>query len=188
MQRTTTTATLLVTATITAAVTAVTGCVTVQRPPAPGTAAGEARPSAPRPDGSRRPPPVEAPARESLESTGPSSQPDEPDRADETGAAEGREETNGQREPDGPRSRKSDAARGPAPSAAPPRRPPPATPPKARPRPARPPRSAPALPEVPPAAPGQRGEGADVCALGRTYGRWQPDSPEASICRQTYGH
>ncbi|WP_437088766.1 hypothetical protein [Streptomyces sp. enrichment culture] len=180
------------TATITAAVTAMTGCVTVQRPPVPGPAAGEAaRPSAPRPDGSRRPPPVEAPARESLESTGPSSQPDqpdEPDDADQTGAADRREETNGPRGPNGPRSRKNDAARGgPAPSAAPPRRHPSAAPPKVRPRPARPPRSAPALPEAPPAAPGQRGESADVCALGRTYGRWHPDSPEASICRQTYG-
>ncbi|WP_354670153.1 hypothetical protein [Streptomyces sp. S.PNR 29] len=27
----------------------------------------------------------------------------------------------------------------------------------------------------------------DVCALGRKYGGWRADSPEATICRQTYG-
>ncbi|GAA1371578.1 hypothetical protein [Streptomyces beijiangensis] len=27
----------------------------------------------------------------------------------------------------------------------------------------------------------------DVCALGQSYGGWQPDSPQARICRQTYG-
>jgi hypothetical protein len=30
-------------------------------------------------------------------------------------------------------------------------------------------------------------ENTDVCALGRTYGGWRADSPEATICRQTYG-
>jgi hypothetical protein len=27
----------------------------------------------------------------------------------------------------------------------------------------------------------------DVCALGRKYGGWQADSPEAVICKQAYG-
>ncbi len=27
----------------------------------------------------------------------------------------------------------------------------------------------------------------DVCALGRKYGGWHQDSPEATICRETYG-
>ncbi|MEU2930326.1 hypothetical protein ABZ636_35535 [Streptomyces sp. NPDC007251] len=27
----------------------------------------------------------------------------------------------------------------------------------------------------------------DVCALGRKYGRWRADSPEAQICDQAYG-
>ncbi|MFD5163912.1 hypothetical protein ACFWMJ_38690, partial [Streptomyces hawaiiensis] len=27
----------------------------------------------------------------------------------------------------------------------------------------------------------------DVCALGRRYGGWRADSPEATICRDTYG-
>ncbi|MFG3367421.1 hypothetical protein ACGF0K_20890 [Streptomyces sp. NPDC048156] len=35
-----------------------------------------------------------------------------------------------------------------------------------------------------PAAPGVPG---DVCALGNQYGKWNPDSPEARICRETYG-
>jgi hypothetical protein len=28
----------------------------------------------------------------------------------------------------------------------------------------------------------------DVCALGRKYGGWRADSPEATICQGTYGH
>ncbi|MGW2775555.1 hypothetical protein ACWC4C_24060 [Streptomyces olivaceoviridis] len=28
----------------------------------------------------------------------------------------------------------------------------------------------------------------DVCALGRTYGGWRKDSPQARICAQAYGH
>ncbi|MCX5080292.1 hypothetical protein OG862_04650 [Streptomyces sp. NBC_00401] len=35
-----------------------------------------------------------------------------------------------------------------------------------------------------PVAPGLAGE---VCALGNRYGKWNPDSPEARICRETYG-
>ncbi|MFI2426576.1 hypothetical protein ACH5A7_21185 [Streptomyces sp. NPDC018955] len=27
----------------------------------------------------------------------------------------------------------------------------------------------------------------DVCALGRQYGGWRPDSPEATICEEAYG-
>ncbi|MFF0225168.1 hypothetical protein [Streptomyces sp. NPDC004629] len=27
----------------------------------------------------------------------------------------------------------------------------------------------------------------DVCALGRRYGGWHPDSPESHICERTYG-
>lgn len=27
----------------------------------------------------------------------------------------------------------------------------------------------------------------DLCALGRRYGGWRADSPEATICRDTYG-
>ncbi|WP_329114082.1 hypothetical protein [Streptomyces sp. NBC_01465] len=40
-------------------------------------------------------------------------------------------------------------------------------------------------PRVDPAAPAAS---SDICALGQGYGGWQPDSPEARICRQTYGN
>ncbi|MFI6335378.1 hypothetical protein [Streptomyces sp. NPDC050535] len=84
--------------------------------------------------------------------------------------------------------------RKPSPSAPAPRRatPPPSaaaapvTPgrPRSAPR-AQPPRPAPrvsvpsVVPEIPTAA--------DVCALGRKYGGWTADSPEAVICEGTYG-
>ncbi|MER6125978.1 hypothetical protein ABT173_25790 [Streptomyces sp. NPDC001795] len=41
--------------------------------------------------------------------------------------------------------------------------------------------------EVPPTVPEVFPRNAEVCALGRTYGGWKPDSPEATICRSTYG-
>ncbi|MGW7070793.1 hypothetical protein ACWGII_33825 [Streptomyces sp. NPDC054855] len=63
MQRTTTTATLLASV----AVTALSGCVSVERQPAPGPSAASAPPPAPRADGNSRPLVVEAPAREALE-------------------------------------------------------------------------------------------------------------------------
>ncbi|MYT75751.1 hypothetical protein GTY60_39545 [Streptomyces sp. SID8367] len=37
----------------------------------------------------------------------------------------------------------------------------------------------PAVPAPPP--------NTDVCALGRQYGGWSPDSPQATICKDTYG-
>ncbi|MGW0767455.1 hypothetical protein [Streptomyces sp. NPDC002676] len=69
------------------------------------------------------------------------------------------------------------------PTAAPPvTRRPPAPPAPPRPdHPRRTPVQAPDLPQPAPKAP-------DVCALGTKYGGWQKDSPEAVICRQTYGH
>lgn len=39
----------------------------------------------------------------------------------------------------------------------------------------------PAVPSVPATVP-------DVCALGRGYGDWKPDSRPAGICREAYGH
>ncbi|MWA09674.1 hypothetical protein [Streptomyces sp. BA2] len=67
MHRTTTTATLLASV----AVTALSGCVSVERQPAPGPSAASAPPPAPRTDGDSRPRVVEAPAREALELIGP---------------------------------------------------------------------------------------------------------------------
>ncbi|GGN52582.1 lipoprotein [Streptomyces albiflavescens] len=141
---------------VTVAVTALTGCVTVQRSPASGTAPVPSRHDAPRPDGKAKPQIVQAPAREALEHIGPS--------------------------------------RKPAPSAGTPRRaapPPPAAAPAIPPRRPHPaPHPEPRRPEphvaVPPAVPDVP-QNPDVCALGRKYGGWQTDSPEATICRRAYG-
>ncbi|MEU3661220.1 hypothetical protein AB0E77_15900 [Streptomyces sp. NPDC032940] len=161
MHRTTTTATLL----LTVAVSALSGCTTVQ--PASGPAAG-ARPSAPHPDGPAAPRVVQAPAREALEMI-----PSPPaDRATEQPRRTAR----------------------PTPTAS---RTPPAARPEPRPRPARP--QAPRRPGRTTQAPrvdvpglggpagGSTGTGAGLCSLGRQYGGWQPGSPEAVICEQTYG-
>ncbi|MER6090927.1 hypothetical protein [Streptomyces bluensis] len=67
MHRTTTTATLLVTA----AVSALSGCVTIQHPASPEVTPARTRPSAPPPDGHTEPQVVQAPAQEALERVGP---------------------------------------------------------------------------------------------------------------------
>ncbi|MFB7247121.1 hypothetical protein ACFCYX_32200 [Streptomyces populi] len=66
-----TTATLLVAA----AATTLSGCVTVQRPPASGTPASPSGLTAPRPDGKGGPGPTQVPAREALGRVGPSREP-----------------------------------------------------------------------------------------------------------------
>ncbi|MET7683743.1 hypothetical protein [Streptomyces sp. NPDC005423] len=68
--------------------------------------------------------------------------------------------------------------RPPAPGLAPPR----PTAPRARPEPPRPRRPHAQLPGLPAAVPTP-----DMCALGRQFGGWRPDSPQAVICRKTYG-
>ncbi|MGW0909042.1 hypothetical protein [Streptomyces sp. NPDC002853] len=150
MHRTTTTATLLASV----AVTALSGCVSVERQPAPGPSAASAPPPAPRADGNSRPRVVEAPAREALELI-------ETPRAPApraTGTA-----------PTVPTAHPRTAA--PArPSDPPPQR--------------RAPRPEVAEPAVlPTSAPSI----ADLCTLGKQYGGWQPGSPEALICQDTYG-
>ncbi|MFE6549936.1 hypothetical protein ACFVHS_16315 [Streptomyces sp. NPDC057746] len=153
MHRTTTTAALLVTV----AVSALTGCVTVQRPPASEPPPSPTRPSAPRPDGSTDPRVVQAPAREALEMVEPS-------------------------EPPSPFRTAPNRAAPPAPGIAPP---------AARPHPPAGPQSWPTGPRgpvrLPPTVSGQLPRNADVCALGRRYGGWRPDNPEARICRSAYG-
>ncbi|MCX5055180.1 MULTISPECIES: hypothetical protein [unclassified Streptomyces] len=156
MHRTTTTATLLVTV----AVSALTGCVTVQRPPAPGPPTTPSLPSAPHPADAAEPQIVQAPAREALEMIGPSrrAEPKAPERH--------------------------------VPSAtAPAQRPPAPHPPRhSRPRTAHPESGHQRQPRVEiPDASGSVTKGADVCALGRQYGGWRAGSPEAVICEQTYG-
>ncbi|MFD5760504.1 hypothetical protein ACFWIZ_36315 [Streptomyces sp. NPDC127044] len=159
MHRTTTAATLLVTM----ATAALSGCVTVQRPPAPSlptAPTAPSRPSPPRPDGKAGPQIVQAPAREALELIGPSRKPS----------------------PSAPAPHRTPV---PAPAApqAPPRHPGAARHPHPQPHPHRPaPRT-----DVPPAAP-ELPNNTDVCALGRKCGGWKADSPEAVICRRSYGH
>ncbi|WP_406010188.1 hypothetical protein OG440_31855 [Streptomyces sp. NBC_00637] len=160
MQRTTTTATLLVTV----AVSALAGCVTVQRPAAPGPVLAPSRPSVPRPEGRSEVQVVQAPAREALEMAGPSRKP-EPDapaapaqRRRTAGVPGG-----GAGQPPSSRSRPHN-------------------------RPAHPEARRHALPRVEiPDVEEEVRKNIDVCALGRTYGGWQGDSPEAAICRQAYG-
>ncbi|MFC9929075.1 hypothetical protein [Streptomyces sp. NPDC127190] len=166
MHRTTTTAALLVTM----AVSALTGCMTVPRPapPGPPPASATALPPVPRPDGSGEPRVVQAPAREALEMVGP--YPPHPKHS-------------------GPATPHRPAAAPPAvhhphipaaPAA-------PAAPPRPRARPHHPHHHhrrthtrVPGLPRTIPKTP-------DVCALGRQYGGWRKDSPEAVICEETYG-
>ncbi|MDO0931385.1 hypothetical protein QQY66_06690 [Streptomyces sp. DG2A-72] len=71
MHRTSTTATLLVTV----AVSALSGCVTVQLPPASGPSAPPSRAVPALPDDSAEPQIVQAPAREALERMGPPREP-----------------------------------------------------------------------------------------------------------------
>ncbi|MFF8595973.1 hypothetical protein ACF061_31990 [Streptomyces sp. NPDC015220] len=159
MHRTTTTATLLVTV----AVSALTGCVTVQRPPASGPAAAPARPPAAHPDGNAGPGAVQAPAREALERVGPSGSPAPAKHPSAQAPAPQR--------------------RLPPPSHSPGRRPEHPTPRHPTPRHQRPPRAPHTdVPDLGHPAPGN----ADVCALGREYGHWAADSPQARICGQAY--
>ncbi|MFE0179170.1 hypothetical protein ACFWZ2_43385 [Streptomyces sp. NPDC059002] len=114
-------------------------------------------PSAARTDGKSRPQIVQAPAREALERMGPPPRP----------AAE-------------------DAPVAHTPAAAPSHAPRPehsAPPPIRRPAPTRP--DAGATRPAPPTS--AAAPGTDVCALGESYGGWAPDSPQAVICRDTYG-
>ncbi|MFI6934349.1 hypothetical protein [Streptomyces sp. NPDC050287] len=158
MHRTTTTATLLVTV----AVSALAGCVTVQRPPAPGPPTAPSRPSAPRPDGPAEPQVVQAPAREALEMTDPSRHPKP--AAGPSAPAQPRQQlpprTHPARraDPEGPEPRHPDAGQ------------------RRRPR--------VDTPDLTRTFPGNQ---QDVCALGKKYGGWRADSPEAMICDQAYG-
>lgn len=161
VHRTTTTATLLVTV----AVSALSGCVTVQRPPVSGPPpAAPSRPSAPRADRDGEPQIVQAPVHEALEMIGPS-RPAEPRTPQRHGA--------------------SAAATAPAPAEQPTS---PHSGQRSRPRAGHPKSGHHGQPLVDvPDLSGSVPKDTDVCALGRTYGGWQTDSPEAAICEQTYG-
>jgi len=162
VHRTTTTATLLVTV----AVSALTGCVTVQRPPVSGPSPSTpSRPSAPRPNGEPNGEPdgriVQAPAREALEMIGPSrrAEPEIPKRHGPSATASASAEQPASRSPQRSRPRAAQPESGH----------------HGRPRVGIPDGTTP----VP--------DRTDVCALGRQYGGWRADSPEAVICEQTYG-
>ncbi|GAB2891143.1 hypothetical protein GCM10027074_69280 [Streptomyces deserti] len=173
VHRTTTTATLLVTV----AVSALSGCTTVQRPPVPGPSAAPSQPPAPRPDGRRETQIVQAPAREALELIGPSrsrSRSPEPTATTSRRAAPAAPAPERKRPSDhqdrGPRSAHPESRR-----------------PEAR-HPQRPHIDIPDVSEsVRRDVQRDVDKSADVCALGRKYGGWRADSPEATICRQTYG-
>ncbi|MFJ2767309.1 hypothetical protein [Streptomyces sp. NPDC087300] len=161
MHRSTTAAALLLSVAVSATVT---GCVSVERPGPAGPAGASATPSAARTDGRSRPQIVQAPAREALE------------RMDPPPSSSAHPH---------PRPAK-EAVRTEAPAGTPahaPRPARPAKPPVRRPAATRPDAGATRpTPAAKPAAPG-----ADACALGEAYGGWAPDSPQAVICRETYG-
>ncbi|POX47661.1 hypothetical protein C3489_29110 [Streptomyces sp. Ru71] len=163
VHRTTTTATLLVTV----AVSALSGCVTVQRPPASGPPAPPVRsasPSVPRPDGQAEQRIVQAPAQEALEMVGPSRrpQPEQPHRP----AAAGHPAP-GHRTRPGPQHHTEETPHH---------------------RAARPEHHRTQTPRAPiPDVRDTVRRGTDVCGLGEQYGGWSPDSPQARICKQTYG-
>ncbi|MDN3296524.1 hypothetical protein QWM81_21225 [Streptomyces ficellus] len=144
----------------TVAMAAVSGCVSVDPRPAPVPAAPETgRPASQ----DVAPQIVEGPAREALEAALPPP-PAAPPRSPSTGA---------------PR-RPPAAAPSPDPPAAPRAERPPRLPSPERIRERLPEFRPPSPPSIPVTAP-------DVCALGRGYGGWHPDSQEARICRETYG-
>ncbi|MER6715151.1 hypothetical protein [Streptomyces sp. NPDC000877] len=173
VHRTTTTATLLVTV----AVSALTGCVTVQHPPVPGPPTGPSRPSAPQTAGQAATQIVQAPAQEALQLI-------EESRRPEPTPSESRVSTPAAASPE--RGRPAAGPRADRPRPARPERPD-----RPEPAPRGPQRPRPGLPDVPESVrqdvhqnvPG----GTDVCALGRRYGGWRADSPEATICQDTYG-
>ncbi len=144
---------------VTVAVSALAGCTTVHSPSGSPTGPGT-RTTAPRPDGSAEPWPAEGPAREALEGTGPSPA---AERATTPAAPPGGEGPAAVPPPRAPRSKapQGQGAGTPAPRAT--------------------------LPAVPPQG-GPGGGTADLCALGKRFGGWQPDSPEAVICDRAYGN
>lgn len=158
VHRTTTTATLLVTV----AVSALSGCVTVQHPSlAPGPPVTPSQPAAPRPDGRAEPQVVQAPAQEALqliESTRKSRRSAPPPKAAPPAAVPAPEQQ--------------------APRAHPRTRP-------AHPQPAHPEAPRPRV-EIPDVA-AQVPKNPDICKLGKQYGGWRKDSPEALLCEGTYG-
>ncbi|MGW2648764.1 hypothetical protein ACWC2T_28515 [Streptomyces sp. NPDC001393] len=144
---------------VTVAVSALSGCVTVPRPATPA-AARDTGPSLP---------------------TAPRPDGSTKPRSVQAPAQEALEMTGPSRHPEHrpPDHRPPAASRQPAGAPAAVHRPP--TAPPAPPRPRRSQTPVRGLPNAVPKAP-------NVCTLGKEYGGWREDSPEAKICEQTYGH
>lgn len=160
MHRTTTTATLLVTV----AVSALSGCVTVQHPSvAPGPPVAPSQPSAPRPDGRAEPQVVQAPAQEALQLI-------ESSRKSRRSAPL-------------PKQAPPSSAVAPAPEQQAPRSQPHARPAHPHPEAPRPQHPHVEIPDVAAHLP----KNPDICKLGKQYGGWRKDSPEAAICEGAYG-
>ncbi|WP_406370120.1 hypothetical protein OG788_09510 [Streptomyces sp. NBC_00647] len=145
---------------VTVAVTALSGCMTVQPVPASGSPSAPSGAGVPHPDSKAKPQIVQAPAREALERVGPPRKPS-PDEAARHRSTP---------PPQGPQ------AVAPVPPPQRSRPAPHAEPRHPKPRVARPPGTS----DLP--------KRSDLCALGRKYGGWTADSPEAVICAKTYGH
>ncbi|KKD07465.1 hypothetical protein [Streptomyces sp. WM6386] len=144
---------------VTVAVSALSGCVTVQHPSvAPGPPVAPSQPTAPRPDGRAEPQVVQAPAQEALQLI-------------ESSRKSGRSTPL-------PKEAPPSSAAAPAPGQQPHARP-------AHPHPGHPEAPRPHV-EIPDVA-GQVPKNPDVCKLGKQYGGWRKDSPEAVICERTYG-
>nr|WP_223190620.1 hypothetical protein [Streptomyces sp. TRM68416] len=163
VHRTTTTAALLVTV----AVSALSGCVTVQRPPVTAPTAPPSRPPAPETNGRAEPRIVQAPAQEALELIGPPRRPDDKKPVPE--------------QPPAPQADTPAPANRPSVSHPQPRRPHPH--PKRQLPDVRPPQPHVEVPDIEESV----RKNADVCGLGRKYGGWHKDSPEAAICERAYG-
>ncbi|MGW2344616.1 hypothetical protein [Streptomyces sp. NPDC001661] len=160
MPRTPSSATILLTAAAAAIAATASGCVNVRPPTTPKAPSPTVSAPVPRPEGHADGPVVKAPAREALEQLKPTAP--HPHRTPTRHAEQ-------------PQRADDPAPPPPAPKTAPaPRR---TTVPE--------PRTAPERHKAqkPPKVPGQT----DVCALGRHYGGWDPDSPQSAICRDTYG-
>ncbi|MEU9354605.1 hypothetical protein AB0D65_27400 [Streptomyces griseoloalbus] len=148
------------------AVSALSGCVTVQRPLAPGPATAPSQPAETRPVGKNETQVVQAPAREALEMIGPSRPPKTP--ASPSHRAAPRTDPPQRDTPPGDRDGQSGRPARPGPGG--------------HDRPRRPSADHPGVGES------MRRDASgrpDLCALGRTYGGWRPDSPEAAICQET---
>ncbi|MFJ9213989.1 hypothetical protein [Streptomyces sp. NPDC102264] len=149
------------------AVTAVSGCVAVEPHPSPGPSPRPETSSGIQGPGAPEPLIIEAPAKEALEAAVPPPAPGAAPRSSAGARPPAQDGSAGRDRPAG-----QDRTKGPER--------PPAT--------SRPERRAQDHPEERRhSAPSSAPSIADVCALGERYGKWPEDSPQARICRDTYG-